>query len=165
MGTYSFLNFQLSIVGPGLNAVLGQGTPGAIGGAQIGSNSGAAKEGVSVAFDEDKIGVVTGADGSIMTSLHATQTGTITVRLLKTSPINAVLSQAYNFQRQSSGSTGQNVIRGVDKVRGDTVSGVQMGFVRFPDNEWGEEGNTLVWTFKGIVRESLGVGVPDVSTP
>jgi hypothetical protein len=109
--------------------------------------------------------VTTGADGAIMTSLHATQTGKITIRLLKTSPLNAVLNQAYNFQRGSSANWAQNIIRVVDKVRGDVVSGVQMGFEKHPDNHWGEDGNTLEWTFEGLTRELLGVGLPDVNTP
>ena len=100
-----------------------------------------------------------------MTSLHATATGKITIRLLKTSPLNAVLSQAYNFQRQSSANWGINTIRIVDKVRGDVASGSQMGFEKFPDNAWSEDGNVIEWAFEGLLRESLGVGVPDLSTP
>jgi hypothetical protein len=152
MGTYSFLNVQANIVGPGLTA-------------QIGSASGAAKDGLSTAFEEDKVGVTTGADGSIMTSLHASMTGRITVRLLKTSPINAVLNAAFNFQRASSANTGQNTIRVVDKVRGDVVTGRQMAFVKHPDNVWSEEGNVLEWNFIGILNEVLGVGIPDVTQP
>lgn len=161
MGAYSFLNVQATITGPGINALV-TGTTGA---AAIGSSAGAAKEGISTAFDEDKIHVETGADGAIMTSLHAGMTGKITVRLLKTSPMNAVLNQAYNYQRQSSANTGINIIRVVDKVRGDVVRGVQMGFLKHPDNAWSEDGNTLDWVFQGIVRETLGIGIPDLTNP
>lgn len=152
MSTYSFLSVAASIVGPGLAA-------------QIGSTSGAAKDGLSTEFDEDKTTVTTGADGDIMTSLRASQTGKIVVRLLKTSPINAVLSQAYNFQRLNPGSWGQMNLRVVDKARGDVVTGTQMAFVRFPSNTWSEEGNTLEWSFVGIVNEVLGAGVPDLTNP
>jgi hypothetical protein len=152
MGAYSFLNVQATIIGPNLNAI-------------IGSSAGVAKEGISFAYDEDKASVQTGADGAIMTSLHAGQTATITVRLLKTSPTNAVLNQAFNFQRQSAANAGQNYMRIVDKVRGDVASGRQMTFVKHPDNEWSEEGNILVWTFRGIGNETLGAGIPDVNTP
>ena len=163
MSAYSFLNVQASILGPGINATI-VGTPNP-GGAQIGSGAGSAKEGISHAFSEGKQTVTTGSDGSIMTSLHATQTGKITIRLLKTSPLNAVLNQAYNFQRSSAANWAQNVIRIVDKVRGDVLSGVQMGFEKHPDNMWGEDGNTLEWVFEGLTRELLGVGLPDVNTP
>lgn len=163
MSAYSFLNVQASIIGPGVNATIsGSTAPGA---AQIGSSAGSAKEGISTSFEEAKQTVTTGADGDIMTSLHSTQTGMITIRLLKTSPLNAVLNQAYNFQRQSSANWGINTIRVVDKVRGDVVSGSQMGFEKHPDNAWAEDGNVLEWVFKGLVRETLGVGVPDLSTP
>lgn len=152
MSAYSFLNVQASIVGPGLNA-------------QIGSSAGAAKEGLSTEFDEDKTTVTTGADGTIMTSLRASMTGKIVVRLLKTSPINQVLNQAFNFQRSSAANWGQNALRIVDKARGDVVTGRQMAFVRHPSNAWSEDGNIIEWTFIGIVNEVLGAGIPDVSNP
>jgi predicted SPOUT superfamily RNA methylase MTH1 len=152
MSTYSFLDVVASIVGPGLNA-------------QIGSTSGSAKEGITAEFDEDKATVTTGADGSIMTSLRATQTGKITIRLLKTSPVNAVLSQAYAFQRQNAVNWGNNLIRVVDKARGDVCSGRQMTFTRFPTITWSEDGNINEWAFQGILNEVLGAGIPDVTTP
>jgi predicted SPOUT superfamily RNA methylase MTH1 len=152
MSAYSFLNVQASIVGPGLSA-------------QIGSTSGAAKEGLSAEFDEDKVTVTTGSDGTIMTSLRASMTGRVKVRLLKTSPINAILNTAFNFQRSSAANTGQNLIRVVDKARGDVVTGRQMSFVRHPSNQWSEEGNILEWDFIGIVNEILGAGIPDVTNP
>jgi hypothetical protein len=152
MSAYSFLNVAAAIAGPGLVA-------------QIGSSAGAAKEGISTGFDEDKTTITTGADGSIMTSLRATMTGRITVRLLKVSPINAILSQAYNFQRVNVLNWGQNSITVTDTARGDVVTGRQMAFIKFPDNGWAEDGNTLDWVFQGIINEILGVGIPDVNTP
>lgn len=152
MGAYSFLDVQGSVVGPGLAT-------------QIGATSGAAKEGLTTSFDETKTAITTGADGAIMTSLKASMTGKITIRLLKTSPINAVLNRAFNFQRASAANTGQNSIRVVDKARGDVVTGRQMSFEKHPDNAWSEEGNVLEWTFIGIVNEVLGSGVPSVTAP
>jgi hypothetical protein len=152
MSSYSFLNVQASIVGPGLTA-------------QIGSSAGSAKEGISTEFDEDKTTVTTGADGSIMTSLRASMTGRIVIRLLKTSPINAVLNQAFNFQRTTAANWGNNSIRVVDKARGDVLTGRQMSYMRHAGNAWSEDGNILEWTFIGIVNEVLGAGIPDVNTP
>lgn len=152
MGTYSFLDVQASVVGPGLNA-------------QIGSTSGAAKDGLSTEFDEDKVKITTGSDGSIMTSLIASMTGRVVIRLLKTSPINNVLNTAFNFQRVSSANTGQINLRIVDKARGDVVTGRQMSFLRHPSNVWSEEGNVIEWTFVGIVNEVLGAGTPTLVTP
>jgi len=152
MSAYSFLSVQASIIGPGLNA-------------QIGSSSGAAKEGLSLEWEEDKTTVTTGADGSLMQSLRASMTGRMTVRLLKTSPINAVLMNGYNFQRVSAANWGQNIIQITDSARGDVANGRQMSFVRGPNNSWAEEGNILEWSFVGIVNEILGIGIPDLSTP
>jgi hypothetical protein len=152
MGTYSFLDVQASVVGPGLTA-------------QIGSTSGAAKDGLSTEFDEDKTVITTGSDGTIMTSLRASMTGRVVIRLLKTSPINNVLNTAFNFQRTSSANWGQINLRVVDKARGDVVTGRQMSFLRHASNVWAEEGNILEWTFVGVVNEVLGAGTPSVVTP
>ena len=156
MGVYSFLDTSVSIVGPGVNVNIEGGTPGS---EQIGSSAGAAKEGVTVAFDDPKDTKVVGADGAIMHSLHASQAGKFTVRLLKTSPINAVLSQAYAAQRGSAANWGQNVIVLTNNVLGDVAEGAQMAFEKFPDNEYAEDGNTLTWVFTGLVDELLGPGL------
>ncbi len=150
MSAYSFLNVTASLVGPGVNT-------------QIGSSAGVAKEGITTAFSEDKGTVTTGADGTIMSSLHAGQTGKMTIRLLKTSPVNAVLSQAYAFQRQSAANWGQNYLRVVDKVRGDVATLVQGQFTKFPDVTWSEDGNLNEWVFEGILNDNLGPGIADVS--
>ncbi|CAK8739195.1 hypothetical protein SODG_007529 [Sodalis praecaptivus] len=50
-----------------------------------------------------------GADGEGMHSLHAGKSGTITINLLKTLPVNKKLMLAYNAQSQSSSVWGNNV--------------------------------------------------------
>jgi hypothetical protein len=131
----------------------------------VGSGSGSAKEGISTSFDEDKGAATTGADGSLMISLHAGMTGKMTIRLLKTSPVNAILSQAFAFQRSSSGNWGQNFLRVVDKVRGDVATLYQAQFVKFPDNAWAEDGNVIDWVFQGVLNENLGPGLPTTAIP
>lgn len=155
MGTYSFLDVQVSIVGPGINASIDGPTPGS---EQIGSSAGVAKEGVTLAYDEPKTTATTGADGDVMLNLHASQTGKITVRLLKTSPINAVLSQGYAAQRGSAANWGQNTITISNPVSGDQGTGDQMAFEKFPDDTWAEDGNVLEWVFIGKVDNNLGPG-------
>lgn len=152
MGSYSFNNITLSLSGPG-------------GTVQLGAGAGNDKGGITIAFDEDKDTTTTGADGSVMHSLHPGQTGTMTVRLLKTSPINAILSKLYAFQRSSSANWGQNIMRGSDVVRGDVFSGVAMAFVKFPDNTYAEDGPSYDWHFRGIIRELLGSGSADLTLP
>lgn len=152
MGAYSFANITLTLTGPG-------------GSIRLGAGAGNDKGGITCSLDEDKTTTVTGADGAVMQNLHPGQTGTITVRLLKTSPSNAFLSQLYNFQRQSSANWGQNVMRGADVVRGDVFSGISMAFVKFPDVTWAEDGPSLEWQFRGIVRELLGQGSGDLTLP
>lgn len=145
MSAYSFLDVLAAIVGPG-------------GSFSLGSGQGAAKEGISVVMDEDKNATLTGADGQIAQSLRASNTGLITVRLLKTSPVNRQLSLLYNTQRVSSSLWGRNAINVSDVARGDLVVGSQMAFVKQPDLTWAEDANTVEWTFRGIVVEQLGDG-------
>jgi len=153
MGTYSFLSVMATISGPGGSVNLGQG-------------AGAAEEGITITYEEDKDTTTTGADGSIMHSLHAGMTGTITLRLLKTSPSNAILNQMFNFQRQPTGiNWGQNVIRVMDVVRGDVASGRGMAFTKHPDVSYAKDPAVMEWAFRGVVNETLGLGASDSVVP
>ncbi len=88
-GTYSFIDVSASLTGPTGSIDLGYGS----------ANS---EEGITVAMTEAKNTMTVGADGEVMHSLHAGKSGTITVTLLKTSPVNKKLSLMYNAQSQSS---------------------------------------------------------------
>lgn len=152
MGTYSFLNVQASISGPG-------------GAFSIGSDAGAAEEGITVSMREEKNTMTVGAGGDGMHSLHGGNSGRITVRLLKTSPVNAQLSALYNFQKSSSANWGQNLIKVSDTIRGDVVVGRQSAFVKLPDLTYAKEGDTIEWEFDVVnLSERLGTGVPNVNT-
>lgn len=144
MGVYSFMNVTASISGPGGSFALGYG-----------SNN--AEEGISVAMTEDKNTMTVGADGSVMHSLHAGRSGSITVRLLKTSPVNKLLNEMYRFQTSSSATHGQNTISVRDPVRGDVVVAQQGAFKKQPDNSFAKVGNILEWSFDcGFIDEKLG---------
>jgi hypothetical protein len=148
MTTYSFEDVVATISGPGGVIPLGNG-------------AGNADEGITVTMTERKNTMVTGADGSVMHSLHAAQSGTIVVRLLKTSPINALLSAMYNFQTQSSANHGQNTIVVANPQRGDVISCQGAAFAKQPDLTYAKDGNTCEWEFDaGYVHEILGVGSP-----
>lgn len=151
MGTYSFLDVQASISGPGGNF-------------SIGSSAGVAEEGITVAMIEDKNTMTIGADGEGMNSLHGGNAGSLTLRLLKTSPVNAQLMTMYNSQKASSATWGQNVLVVSDTIRGDVVSATGCSFKKIPDLTYAKEGGMNEWTFDAIrVNEILGTGVPDVN--
>jgi hypothetical protein len=146
MGTYSFLDVHATIAGPG-------------GSFQLGSGAGNAEEGITTAASEDKGAMAVGADGQVMHSLHAGKPAKYTVRLLKTSPVNAQLSQLYHAQAQSSATWGQNVITINDVARGDVIVGRQAAFVKHPDLTWAKDGNTVEWEFNvGVHDPLLGSG-------
>lgn len=150
MATYSFLAVSATIAGPG----------GAI---AIGSGSGAAEEGITVEMIEEKDDMKVGADGSIMHSLRASSAARLTLRLLKTSPVNAQLSNLYNFQRLSAANWGQNQLVVSDVNRGDVVSMNQAAFARQPTVVWSKDGTINEWLFLGAINVVLGAGVPDVN--
>ena len=148
MAVYSFLDVQASIVGPG-------------GTFAIGSGAGAAEEGITVNMTEDKNTMTIGADGSGMHSLHAGKSGTVTVRLLKTSPTNSKLSALYNFQTAASINHGLNTITVSNPAMGDIIICSQAAFKKFPDNKWSKDGNILEWEFDVIsIIDLLGNGSP-----
>jgi hypothetical protein len=146
--TYSFLDFKASISGPG-------------GSFNIGSDAGVAEEGITFEMEEDKDTMTVGADGEAMHSLHAGKAGKITIRLLKTSPVNQQLSQLYHFQTTSSANHGQNVITGNDIARGDSHVGRQAAFAKFPTVGYSKDGPMNEWVFNvGKLTMQLGTGSP-----
>jgi hypothetical protein len=147
--TYSFLDVSAAIVGPG-------------GGFSFsGADVANAKEGFTAEFIEDKNVMTIGANGSAMHSLRAGKGGKITVRLLKTSPTNMLLSALYNFQTVSSATHGQNAITVTDFARGDVYTCQQCAFARFPANHYAEEGGMMEWVFDvGVMDPLLGSGSP-----
>lgn len=144
--TYSFADFLGTLVGPGAAVTLGDG-------------SGAADEGVTVEMSEDKTSMLIGADGSSMPVLHAGNGGTVTVRLLRNSPTNALLSAAFQFQSLSSENWGQNVIAIRQKYSEDIVTCSAVAFQRFPRLSFGKEAAVYEWPFvAGSIKSMLAMG-------
>ena len=146
MATYSFIDNYAAISGPG-------------GSFSIGSGAGNSEEGITVEMAEDKGTMTTGADGQVMHSLHAGKSGTATIRLLKTSPTNALLMAMYNFQSLTSANFGRNTITVTDAVRGDTITLSNVAFRRAPTITYAKEGGINEWSFNaGQVDHHLGTG-------
>jgi hypothetical protein len=146
MATYSFLDVNAAINGPGGSFSL--------------SDGGVANEGITTAMAGDKNTMTAGANGDIMHSLHASRAGRITVRVLKTGIVNSQLSKLYNYQTTSSAYHGQNTIRIANPATGDVITGKQMAFVKLPDNVNAAEGNVMEWAFDGLIDQVLGIGAP-----
>ncbi len=143
---YSFKDCLASIVGPG-------------GAFSLGQDAGVAEGGISIELQSDKDTLVLGADGSPMHSLHAGQGGSITVRLLKVSSTNFLLSTLYAFQSSSSANWGLNTIVISDVSRGDVITCIQCAFKRQPANTYATDGNIIEWAFNaGAIFETLGAG-------
>jgi hypothetical protein len=150
MATYSFLDVQAAIVGPG----------GAI---QLGNGAGTAEEGISYSMEGDKDTLTIGADGTPMHVLNASKGGEVIVRMLKTSPANFQLAIMYNAQTVSSALHGNNLITIRDKARGDVVTCRSCAFRRMPPNSWAKGGNTIEWAFTaGYIDVLFGSGTPEV---
>ncbi|MBC7074661.1 MAG: DUF3277 family protein [Syntrophomonadaceae bacterium] len=137
--TYSFLDTHCAIAGPGGAFTL---------------TGGAAKEGITITPREDKNRMDIGADGSGMHSLRADKSAGITIRLLKNSPVNALLSAMYNFQQTSSTLWGQNVITVVSSI-GDAISLREVAFKKQPVVTYAEEGGMNEWELEGIEMDEL----------
>jgi hypothetical protein len=142
MAVYSFLDITASLVGPGLDADLGQG-------------SAVADEGISIVMAGDKNKMTIAADGEGMHNLNADKSGTITVRLIKTSPMNSVLQTAYDAQTLSATLHGQNVFLMRNIRSGDTHAARSLAFKKKPDIKEGKEGQMLEWTFDAIKIDSI----------
>jgi hypothetical protein len=150
MSAYSFLSVKANIVG--------------IGGAfDLASDAGADKEGITIEPNADKNVMVEGADGSVMHSLQASTSAKVSVKLLKTSPVNAMLQTMYNLQTSSAALWGNNVITLRDVDRGDLIVLSQVAFKRQPNLAYGAEAGVNEWQFDaGKVTTVLGVGTPEI---
>lgn len=144
MATYSFLDVTASLTGPTGVIDLGRGS----------ANS---EEGITQTMGGNKNTMTIGADGEVMHSLHADKSGTITVTLLKTSPVNKKLSLAYNAQSQSSATWGNNVIVIRNTASGDISTARSCAFQKQPDFNNAKEGGTVAWVFDcGKIDQLLG---------
>ncbi|EAX1601614.1 DUF3277 family protein [Salmonella enterica] len=144
MATYSFMDVTASLSGPTGVIDLGQGS----------ANS---EEGITQTMGGNKNTMTIGADGEVMHSLHADKSGTITVTLLKTSPVNKKLSLAYNAQSQSSATWGNNVIVIRNTASGDISTARSCVFQKQPDFNNAKEGGTVAWVFDcGKIDQLLG---------
>jgi hypothetical protein len=141
---YSFVDVNATLVGPG-------------GVVSLGNGSGAAEEGITIEQAEDKDTMTIGADGTPMHSLHAGKQGTVTIRLLKTSPSNQLLQLMYDFQQLSSAVWGQNVLVITQVASGDVTSCRSVAFRRSPTLTYAKDGGTQEWGFNaGLIDRALG---------
>ena len=142
--TYSFISVSASIAG-------------AFGSFTI--SSGNTEGGITVAMRGPKNTLTIGADGSGMNSLHADNSASVTVRLLKVSPVNSMLNAMYEAERQFPSTWGQNNITIRDINMGDVISLNGCAFSKRPDVTYDKEGPALEWVFDcANVTEVLGVG-------
>lgn len=139
---YSFLNISMTIAGPG--GVISAGAGNAV-----------AEEGISIEPVEDKNQMTIGADGKGQHSLIASDAKTITVRLLKTSPVNAKLQLMYDLQSVNSALWGQNVITVTDSARGDFTVGQACAFKKSPSIVYDKVGPMMEWAFDVISGNSV----------
>lgn len=143
---YSFLNVNATIAGPG-------------GIVNLAAGAAAAEEGITIEAAEDKNVMTIGADGKGQHSLIASDACTLTVRLLKTSPVNALLMIMYDLQSASSALWGQNVFSIVDSGRNDLTVIQSAAFKKKPTITYAKEGGMMEWTFDGISANTvLGAG-------
>ena len=142
-GVYSFQNVDLTIIGPGVNLTV----------------TGAAREGYTVAMDNDKSTFQTGADGSGMHSLMASQAGKITIRTLKTSAINRAMNVLYRYQTGSAALHGRNTLVINDRNLGDTTTATGAAIVKHSNIGYDTEGPVNEWVFQAAyVDQVLGDG-------
>ena len=149
MATYSFQDIVAAISGVG-------------GSINLAAGAGVAEEGITIESMEDKSVMTIGADGAGMHSLVANEASSVTIRLLKTSPVNKQLQEMYNQQTKSSANHGKNTITVRDAVRGDNITLTEVAFKKRPTVTYAKEGGLMEWTFDAIKTTAvLGSGTPE----
>ena len=134
MATYSFQDVKMTLAGAG-------------GVIELGAGSGNAEEGITVEMSEDQDVLTVGADGEFQHSLRPGKAGTVTVRLLYTSPKNALLQTLFLVQRASSTMWGTNVITIRNKGNEELVGARGAAFTRQPSVTYSKDGTFKEWVF------------------
>lgn len=142
MGTYSFLSVVATLVGPTGNIDLGYGAS-------------VAEEGISIEPAGDKNTMMIGSDGEGMHSLHADKSGTVSIKLLKTSPVNAKLMAAYDAQTLTPTLHGQNVIAVGNVCPGDITTARSCAFKKKPPLKYAKDGDIVEWVFDSIKIDTI----------
>lgn len=143
-GTYSFMDVVASLTGP-------------TGSLDFGYGSANSEEGITVTMAESKNTMTIGADGEGQHSLSAGKSGTVTINLLKTSPVNKKLSLMYNAQSVSSALWGNNVIVIRNTSSGDLVTARACAFQKQPDFNNPKVAGMVAWVFDAIkIDQVLG---------
>jgi hypothetical protein len=148
VSTYSFLDNLVAISGPNGNFSIG------------GPGTGNSEGGISIVMTEDKNTMTIGAGGEGMHSLHAGKSGTVTVRMLKTSPANAQLASMYAADTAGGRTHGRNTISIRDMARGDVITCQEVAYAKFADITYAKDGGEMVWTFHSVkIDFVLGAGI------
>lgn len=145
--TYSFQTVFATLTGPG-------------GSINIGAGAAAAEEGISTELVEETDSMKIGADGNVSHSLHAARAGKVTVRILKTSPVNQALMNMYNLQRDNPKLWAINTLVVTNLAVGDVISCSGVAFEKTPPNNWAKEAGALEWVFNAsFMEQTLGSGM------
>ena len=146
MPAYSFLDTTVAISGPNGSFTI------------AGPDTGSAEEGVDIDYVAESDSMLAGADGTTAHSLNAGKQATWTIRLIKTSPINAQLEEMYTSDRAGgSAQWGKNVLSLKNSVSGDSYTGKQSAFRKFPRNTYSGKVSVMEWTFNsGVTDPTLG---------
>jgi hypothetical protein len=115
----------------------------------LGYGAAIADEGITFAMAGDKNTMTVGADGEGMHSLHADNSGQVTVRLLKTSPTNAKLMNIYNAQKASPKNGAKTQSHLTMQVQVITIR-QKCAFKKAPDYTNAKDGSTVEWVFDSI---------------
>ncbi len=141
--SYSFLDTHVTMTGPGVVAL------------NLGAGASVAEEGIDIESVEDKNVMTIGADGAGQHSLIASDARKVTLRFLKTSPINAALMTIYNAQSLSSALWGQNIFTVSNTGLGDVTIGQGAAFKKVPNLKYAKEAGFFEWEFDVIQGNSV----------
>ena len=125
----------------------------------LASGAGVAEEGITVEQVADVDDMVIGIDGVPVHSLVANKGAHVTVRLLKTSPINALLQNLLQQNRNTAATWGQMTIRVSNGPLGDNITNQACAFAKVPNITYAKDAGMNEWRFNvGICDVLLGAG-------
>lgn len=103
---------------------------------------------LTIAMNEDAFTSVVGTDGEVSRSKTNNNTATIEIKLLQTSPTNALLSSIHNADKLTNGGSGVGAFLVADLNGATQFSAGNAWIMKAPDASYDREATERVWTLE-----------------
>ena len=108
--------------------------------------------------ESDAFSDVVGTDGEVTRSKTNDNRATVTIRLMQSSPINALLSALHNSDKNSPGGVGVGPFELFDASGGTTLVAEKCWIAKEPDSSWDRTATEREWMIRCARLDQVHAG-------